>query len=437
MPIDAWTTFAPRPEELPNGKKWTVFLSYRSVNRRWVLNLYDILSQHGHTVFLDHVSIVGGQDLIDALEKNLQASMSGILVWSKEAVDSSWIRKEYQAMEGMASRGGFQFVPVGLDDADLPVFAGGRLHLDFSAYPDGPNGGELMRLLHALVGRPLSPAAARFAVEQDELAHLAKSQIEAAIDVGNWNRLIQLFREGSSLPWLTTSVLGCHAAEGLTMLKRDNEAIEMLIEVERRFPSAVRPKQLRALALARRGESNDLADAQEILATLIARGHKDPETLGIYGRTWMDRYAKSGDILELRKSRDLYAEAFEYAHDDYYTGINAAAKSFLIGGDEIEVGRAFAARVEKIVGSEVKWGDYWLTATVAEVQLQLGNYELAGLRYRQAVAMAPQQRASHETSWIQACRLMRKLNPSPEDRAHVRNAFLHLADCDELLSDAP
>jgi hypothetical protein len=43
------------------------------------------------------------------------------------------------------------------------------------------------------------------------------------------------------------------------------------------------------------------------------------------------RCATSGDISDLRNSRDLYADAFSRAPDDYYTGINAAAKSVLAG----------------------------------------------------------------------------------------------------------
>jgi hypothetical protein len=48
----------------------------------------------------------------------------------------------------------------------------------------------------------------------------------------------------------------------------------------------------------------------------------------------MDRYDASGDLADLRQPRDLYAEAFEAARDDYYTGINAAAKSVLLGSPE-------------------------------------------------------------------------------------------------------
>ena len=110
-------------------------------------------------------------------------------------------------------------------------------------------------------------------------------------------------------------------------LGRNDDAITMLEKLETGFPRAIRPRQLRALALARRGQDTDLRQAQRILGTLYEAGERDPETLGIYGRTWMDRYSKSGDRADLEQSRDLYAEAFARATDDYYTGINAAAKS--------------------------------------------------------------------------------------------------------------
>src|SRR5262249_47933084 len=116
--------------------------------------------------------------------------------------------------------------------------------------------------------------------------------------------------------------------------RRDEDAIAVLEGLEKEFQKAVRPRQLHALALARRGQSGDLANAQEILGVLYAAGERDPETLGIYGRTWMDRYQQSGNVSDLKQSRDLYAQAFAAAPDDYYTGINAAAKSVMLGTDE-------------------------------------------------------------------------------------------------------
>jgi hypothetical protein len=67
----------------------------------------------------------------------------------------------------------------------------------------------------------------------------------------------------------------------------------------------------------------------------------------------MERYTRSSKLTDLMQSRDLYAEAFESARDDYYTGINAAAKSVLIGSER-DIARAaeLASKVQEIVGTE-------------------------------------------------------------------------------------
>lgn len=428
-----WLKFAPKPQALSGGDKWNVFLSYRSVSRTWVLNLYDVLRELGHQVFLDQVVLKVGDALIKGLQSALKASQAGILIWSNATRDSEWVEREYEVLEKLATeKEGFQFVPIKLDTSKLPVFAERRIFLDFSSYPDGPNGGELLRLLHAVVGKPLSEEAAHFANEQDEAAMVASARITAAIKNKYPERLIQLAKEGG-LPWETTAALGCKAAEGLTKLDHNNEAIQVLEELETRFPKAIRPKQLRALALARRGRDNDLMKAQEILGELYAMRERDPETLGIYARTWMDRYMKSGDINDLKQSRDYYAQAFEGAQDDYYTGINAAAKSVFLGGEEnLNRAAAYAERVQAIVGTQIHPEDYWPTATVAETFLIQKKYEEAGRIYEAAVGMARSEIGSHKTTWTQACRLMEKLQPSAEERALISKAFEHLPNCDQL-----
>jgi hypothetical protein len=52
--------------------------------------------------------------------------------------------------------------------------------------------------------------------------------------------------------------------------------------------------------------------------------------------------------------------------------------------------------------------------------------------YDAAVAMARSETGSHKSTWRQACRLMDKLKPSPDERALVRKVFEHLPDCDNL-----
>lgn len=420
-----WLQYAPKPKELKAGEEWHVFLSYRSINRPWVLNLYDILSELGFKVFLDQYVLKAGDVLIDKLEYALEKSQAGVLIWSAATKDSDWVRKEYNTLERMATENkSFQFVPVKIEKSKMPVFAENRIYIDFSDYPDGPNGGDLIRLLHAISGKPLSAEAVHFANKQDQAAKDEVAKVNAAIRINNPERLKELFTIGG-LPWQTSAGLGCRAVEGLIKLRKNDEAIDILEKLEAEYVKALRPKQLKALALARRGNPGDLEKAQEIMSELHAKNHCDPETMGIYGRTWMDRYEKSKDINDLKQSRDLYAEAFEKAPDDYYTGINAAAKSVFLGTDkDLQKAMEYAERVQAIIGTEPVPGDYWKTATIGEVFLIQKKYKEAGEMYEKAIGMARTEKGSHESSFLQAKRLMEKLKPSEEEREMVEGVFM-------------
>ena len=423
-----WLQYAPKPKPLSKGE-WNVFLSYRSVNRPWVLHLYDVLTELGYKVFLDQYVLKPGDELITVLGDALVKSQAGVLIWSNAAMDSVWVGKEYNILERMSTGNeNFRFVPVIIEPSKLPPFAANKIFVDFSEYPDGPNGGDLLRLLHAIAGMPLSAEAVRFANDQDELSREQVIKVHAAIKNGNAEKLVLLTQQ-DILPWKTSSALGCRAANGLIKMKKYDEAIALLENLEKQFKKAVRPKQLKALALARRGKDGDLDYAMEILGELRENNHLDPETMGIYGRTWMDRYEKSKDINDLMQSRDLYAEGFEKAPDDYYTGINAAAKSVFIGKDaDLKKAADYAARVQQITGLEAEPGDYWKTATIGEVLLIQKKYKEAGEMYQKAVAMARMEKGSHESTWLQAKRLMEKLKPTDEERAYIREAFSHLPE---------
>jgi tetratricopeptide (TPR) repeat protein len=360
-----------------------------------------------------------------ALESALNASQAVVLVLSSE--DSEWVIRRIDKLDFRASRKkNFRVVPVRLDRRPVPRFASAPAVLDFSDYPDGPNGGELLRLTYALNGQPLSAEAALFAVEQDEAARTARIRIGAAIRNGNPERLMQLFEQGG-LVWQTSPVLGCNAAEGLIRLARYSEATVLLDKLEEQFPKAIRPKQLRALALTRRGE---LPEAQEILGELYERGARDPETLGTYAQTWRYRYLQSGDQNDLRQARDLYIEAYEAAPDDYYAGVNAATISVLL--DDLSFASGYAERLQALLGTDPHPGDYWKTTAAAELCLIRKDYDQAAKLYDSAVAMARSQAGSHQTTWTEACRLMAKLQPFPRDRDMIRAAFAHLPDCDKL-----
>ncbi len=106
------------------------------------------------------------------------------------------------------------------------------------------------------------------------------------------------------------------------------------------------------------------------------------------------------------------------------TEINAASKSVFLG--ELDTAAAHAAKVETIVGTAVKPADDWHTDTVAEVRLIRRNFDAVAKLYASAMAMNPDERGSHESTWKQAKRLLGRLTPEAAQRAAVAAAFGHL-----------
>lgn len=422
MPILAqWLELAPGPPPLKEGQKWHVFLSYRSVHRPWAIQLHDILRHLGYEVFLDQYVLSANDNLVLKLGEGLAKSAAGVLIWSKATADSEWCQREYAAMVARETRDkDFHFVVAKLDEGDVPELAALKIYQDFSEYREGPCGTGLLRLAYGLKNRPLSDEAIRFSESVDQDFRDSLFAIRGAREIGDSDALVQL-AQSKTPAWTSSPLLRCQAAEGLISLKRYDAALELLTPLEEAFPRSIRPKQLKGLALRRKG---NWKAAQEILSKLTVAGEMDPETMGIYAATWMDRYAAEGNELHLRKSRDLYAQAFLNAPSDSYVGINAAAKSVLLG--DLEAGKRYAEQVEQLVGDKPKPGDYWVTATVAENQLMKGDYSKAAELYQAAVVIEPESLGSHETTWKQAQLLMDRLGTTPEHRARIGNAFKHL-----------
>jgi hypothetical protein len=418
MADNKWLELAPKPGPLPADKQWHVFISYRSVNRPWVLALYDVLNVLGYKVFLDQYVLTAAAPLAIALGDALDASAGAIMIWSSSYEDSEWCKDEFAKLVTMQNqKKGFRYVIARIDESEIKGLAATKLWIDFSKQREGPAGTGLLSLFYGLNDEPLPPAAVKLAAEVDAQMSDGLLSVKAAREAGDADALVELART-DDLAWTGSPMLMCAAAEGLIAMKKIPEATIVLDRVEAAFPKALRPKQLRGLALARSGQT---MKAQMVLGKLYAAGEIDPETLGILARTWMDRYSQAGDQLFLLKSRDLYRQAFEAFPADYYTGINAASKSLLAG--EKETAAQLAARVQSVVGDKPVPNDYWKTATVAELQLLQAKYPEAAALYRAAVVMAPGDGGSHESSRKQATLLLQALGASDEQRALVDAAF--------------
>lgn len=416
--ISEWLQFAPQPEPLPPGRRWHVFISYRSADRAWALRLYDALRERGYSVFLDQFVLAAAAPLASSLNEALAQSATAVMVWSDAYEESAWCRKEYGALEGReGSDPAFRFVVVKLDPTPLPPFAGTRVYVDFSEYRDGPGGSGLLQLLWGLHGKPIPPAAVQRAAVVDEERRKAGVAIRAAREVGDADALLAMSRQ-EGLCWQESPALVCQAIGALIDLDQPQAALPVIDDAIARFPAALRPRQLKGLALARAG---DWRSAQRVLGELYMAGEIDAETLGIYARTWMDRYLASGERRYLLKSRDLNRQAFEASPADTYAGIGAASKSALAG--EPELARELAQRVAALVGSVPVPGDYWRTATAAEAQLILGDYGAAAALYRAAVTGAPEEKGSLQSTRQQAVLLLDCLGAEGPQKDAVLAAF--------------
>jgi hypothetical protein len=420
--LQEWLSCAPKPVPLKDSQHWHVFLSYRSVNRYWVLELYDILRQLGFSVFLDQYVLSGAAPLALTLGEALDSSASAILVWSDTFADSDWCKQEFGKLQQREiTEDQFSYVIAKLDKTVLPGFASQKIYVDFSDRKEGPGGSDILRVLYGLMKAPLPEKAIKLAAQVDEEISQARTSIAAARLDGDIDTLLQL-ASSTTLAWVNSPMLGCAVTDALIALNKNDEALQVATKLCADFPKTARPKQLQGLAQARKG---NWRAAQTILGGLYVAGELDPETLGIYARTWMDRYKDTKDNRYLLKSRDLYRQAFETDPKDYYTGINAATKSLLL--DETDTASQLAARVEKLVGSDPVQSDYWKTATIAEVQLLQKNYAKAGQLYQAAIIAAPEEIGSHTSTCNQAKLILSHLNATPEETALVLKPFDHLA----------
>lgn len=149
----------------------------------------------------------------------------------------------------------------------------------------------------------------------------------------------------------------------------------------RRHPGSVRLAWASGQALARTGA---LEQARALIEPICAAGTEDEDLLGLLARIRKDQWRLDGDAGRLRDSRDLYLQAFEKT-GGFYTGINAASMSRLLGEAEqaARLAREVLAICERAGGR-----DYWTLATMGEALLLLGRGAEAAGRYREAAALA-------------------------------------------------
>ena len=141
-------------------------------------------------------------------------------------------------------------------------------------------------------------------------------------------------------------------------------------------PENVNIKQQYGLALAKLGL---LEKAKSYLWDLYQNYSDDPETAGILGSVLKGMYKKSRSRNDAILSRDIYLENYR-KNKSYYTGINAASMSVVIGDQKT------ASQVAKDITREINSGseDFWEQVTLGEAYLLLGDKISAFKTYKNA-----------------------------------------------------
>jgi tetratricopeptide (TPR) repeat protein len=419
--MQQWLQHAPKPPTRGDNS-YDVFISYRSADREWAMALYDALKLAGWEPFLDQYDLVPGTNLETSLTESLQASSSGVILWSSRTKDSEWCKRERQAMTTLKdsrrnSQQPFNYVFAKLDAEPLPLFAQSDLYIDFEDSPEGPRGVNLLKLMCGMRGVSLPPVAVQMAQKVDQDTKRILSAIKGADEAGNSARLRELGISGD--PGVLASpgpVLA--AAQGLIGMGKYEDALEVLKHAHAYFAKSIRAKQLEGLALRRLKRYQDAID---VLSELKAAGHQDPETMGILGAAWDGRYQESGKTLHLRKSRELYRTAFQGDPTNYYTGINAASKSLFLG--ESQEAARWAAEVLPLVKYASDGEDFWASCTLGEVYLLQRNLDFAVAQYQKVIDKHPARVGDLAGTRQQATRICAALGLSEAETERVLAPF--------------
>lgn len=408
-----WLEVAPKPPASLPHKKYDVFISYRSTDRDWALALYDALKASGWEPFLDQFRLVPGANLEESLQEALQASSSGVILWSSRTKDSVWCRKERQAMAKLAEKNPtFHFLFAKLDAEEIPLMDSNDLYEDFANSPEGPRGSGLVRLMFGMCGLPPYEGAVRLAQEVAASTVELLTRVKAAVKAGNADRLKEI---GSSTdPGIyTTAIPLVETARGLISIGQPNEALDILARLDQEFPDSLAAKQLRGLALRR---TKRYQEAVEVMSELTESGHQDAETLGILAAALDGRFQETGKALFLRRSRELYRTAFQADKTSYYTGINAAAKSLFLG--EPDEAARIAALVEPLVKGANDGKDFWAGCTLAEIFLLQRKLPDAETQYQKMIDCFGERGGDLESTKNQARRVCEalKLTQSEADK---------------------
>jgi hypothetical protein len=136
------------------GFIYDVFISYSHDDFDWVTRFAGRLEREGFKVARDEVVLKPGDVLVHAIEQAIRDSARGILVFSPASATSGWVQQEYAALMQRSIEDQRRFIPVIIDDVELPAFAATRYYADFRHLTGAEYDRLIAKVTDALRSRP-------------------------------------------------------------------------------------------------------------------------------------------------------------------------------------------------------------------------------------------------------------------------------------------
>lgn len=133
---------------------YDVFVSYSHDDGEWVREFAGRLEREGLKVARDAVVLRPGDVLLHVIEDAIRNSAHGILVFSPASLASGWVKQEYATLMQRSIEKGLRFIPVVIEDVELPEFAATRYCADFRRVTDAEYDQLVAKLVRALRTEP-------------------------------------------------------------------------------------------------------------------------------------------------------------------------------------------------------------------------------------------------------------------------------------------
>lgn len=108
-----------------------VFLSHASADKPTVRAIAKALADSQIEVWLDEADIKVGESIPEGITSGLVGSDLLLLAFSRQALESRWVKRELHAFYMMAMSSGKPIVPCRLDDSDPPALLADIKYADF------------------------------------------------------------------------------------------------------------------------------------------------------------------------------------------------------------------------------------------------------------------------------------------------------------------